>query len=205
MFTIVKLGGCNGSGKTSVAREIMAQVDAKPLNRPRYSFAYKGFVEVPLVSTPFLVLGRYETACGGMDTISDKDDRFDLMVSSCKPNHIVFMEGLITGKTFGRMGEWLADQEARGKGRAIWAFMDTPFETCVERVLMRRLAKGNTAEFDPERTMRSTFNSCVTLEAKLRDGRLPAPTKVLSLNHKLRPREIARKLLSEIRDVHYGR
>lgn len=205
MFTVIKLGGCNGSGKTSVAREVMKIVNAQPIpKRQRHNFAYRGFLEIPVVSIPVMVLGRYETACGGMDTISDKEDRFQLLVNSCMPNTIVFMEGLITGKTFGRMGAWLAEQEAKGKCRAIWAFMDTPFNVCVDRVLMRRLAKGNDAPFDPERTMRSTFNSCETLEAKLRDGRLPAPAMVMSLKHKKRPGEIAAGLMTAAGRLHNG-
>ena len=43
---------------------------------------------------------------------------------------------------------------------AIFAFLDTPWETCLERVLSRRLAAGNDKPFDPEKTMRSAYDQC---------------------------------------------
>jgi hypothetical protein len=129
-----------------------------------------------------------------MDTISDKDDRLELvrrMISGKgHADRIVLYEGLITGKTYGAMGE-LSEK----KGDWIYAFMDTPFDVCVERVLARRAARGNTEPFDPERTMRPTFRSCEALSRKLIDGTLPGHD-VYHVNHKQQPATAAKNLVS---------
>lgn len=169
MFTVVKLGGCNGSGKTTLARAVMelcgpmrsGHIKAGGRKTPNYYVgSYKG-VEV-------VVLGNYETVCGGMDTISDKLDRLALLNKVCKPDRIVFYEGLITGKTYGAMGALSETHVKTGKGKWLYTFMDTPFQTCVDRVLKRRHDAGNGNPFDPERTMRPTYDSCDKLARKLR-------------------------------------
>jgi hypothetical protein len=45
-------------------------------------------------------------------------------------------------------------QQLKDKGhRIIFATLDTPAETCIERVLARRAAKGNTKPFNPKLTL----------------------------------------------------
>jgi hypothetical protein len=107
-----------------------------------------------------MVLGSYASTCGGMDSISDKEERLAFVKYACKPGRIVVFEGLITGKTYGKLGELSEAHYKRKAGRWLYAFMDTPFDVCAARVLQRRAAAGNANPFDPERTMRSTFTSC---------------------------------------------
>lgn len=186
MFTVVKIGGCNGSGKTSLVRGILDHIGAHPENATAKVERYKVPYDIARVS----VLGDYHPsrACGGMDTISDKDVRFGLVKANAREGNIVFFEGLITGKTFGALGE-LSNKQ---RGHWIYAFMDTPFDVCVERVLKRRKAKGNDAPFDPERTMRPTFRSC---EATARRAEAEGH-KVVWVNYKLTPTKAAQKLLT---------
>lgn len=203
MFVVVKMGGCNGSGKTSVARGILEHMGAVPCTfkgaakSPNYYVGtYKG-VEV-------VVLGSYETACGGMDTISDKLQRLDMVQKMCKPGRIVFFEGLITGKTYGAFGE-LSETHVNGKkGLWLYTFMDTPFEVCVERVLQRRAQAdrgGKRGELDPERTLRPTYESCASLLRKIRGvqrakiGPQPMAHPTLELNHKKKPAVLAQQVL----------
>ena len=42
----------------------------------------------------------------------------------------------------------------------IFAFLDTPWQVCLERVLGRRAAAGNTKPFDAEKNMRSAYEQC---------------------------------------------
>lgn len=201
MFTVVKLGGCNGSGKTSVARKIITLTNGKASwwsgtkkNPNFYVGEYEGL--------PVMVLGSYATTCGGMDTISDKEERLKFVECASKPGRIVFFEGLITGKTYGRLGELSERHYKRKAGRWLYTFMDTPFDVCAARVLARRQEAGNLAPFDPERTMRSTFNSCQHLYEKLigeRTGRDPIPTyhHTMLLNHEHKPEVLAKQLLKE--------
>lgn len=200
MFVVVKIGGVNGSGKTTLAKGLISNLKMRPypsqVKKPEaYIADYKDFRVV--------LLGSYENVCGGMDTISDKDERYNLVKKYAKKNTILFFEGLITGKTFGALGGLSDSHVQKKKGRWIYAFMDTPFEVCVERVLGRRAAaaaaKGKEpTEFDPERTMRPTYNSCVRLAEKLRERRCGAGLKhkVVELEHRQAGEKMATNLLN---------
>ncbi len=209
MFVVIKLGGCNGSGKTSVARALIELIGARgPAGHdlPKNKVYYQGKSPKGIDTH---VLASYAKVCGGMDTISDKEDRYELVSEHCKPGHIVFFEGLITGKTYGALGQ-LSEMHVNGfgKNKGVWlyAFMDTPFEECVRRTEQRRAeaaaAKGRApALLDPERTLRPTFNSCQHLYEKLKGTRLakvgpqPYPHPTIILNHKHSPARLAKALL----------
>lgn len=209
MFTVIKLGGVNGSGKTSVARSVMDEMDNLQecgvlLPSDKRTKVYLGRVD----GYPVVVLGKYDTACGGMDTIGDKHDRQWLIETYAKKNsdNIILAEGLITGKTYGALGR-LSEAHVDAKvGRWLYAFMDTPFDVAVERVLARRQAAGNAAPFDPERTMRPTYESCTRLADYLRGhavGRVEVMQQpVLMLNHKHKPARLAKALLEYAIGIH---
>ena len=212
MKTVIKLGGVNGSGKTTVARALLKAIDSKPyvymLQSGKMTLGYRGEWNGLSVE----VLGKYGPGCGGMDTISNKDDRFEMvkMIASLSSVDVVFFEGLITGKTYGALGE--LSEAHRTFGEAVWlyAFMDTPFDVAADRVRKRRMAAGNSAPFDPERTMRSTYESCTRLETYLRGtakGRIEIGVDhpVHSIKHTDRPYSAARKLLEQavkVRSLH---
>lgn len=213
MFTVIKLGGCNGSGKTSVARALMKFVSGGAgMTNGWFSGASKdpNFYKTRYSDVDIFVLGNYANTCGGMDTISDKEERLNLLRYMCKPNRIIFYEGLITGKTYGAMGD-LSEEHVRKKlGRWLYAFMDTPFDTCVERVMQRRYEAGNSNPFDPERTMRPTYNSCDRLAAKLRgeialrDGSYLHPHPVHMVDHLQKPATAARRLLDKALGIQHA-
>lgn len=196
---VVKIGGCNGSGKTSLVRAIIEDNNLQPKYTGKKIEAYYGESKK---GVPIVVLGSYANVCGGMDTISDKFERLALIeryvietpakFSAASQNGIVIFEGLITGKTYGAIGE-ISDRPSQ-KGKWLYTFMDTPFEVCVERVLQRRKAAGNEAPFDPERTMRPTYKSCLAVARKAgQQGH-----HVIAVNHKLPSRKAAAKLLQEV-------
>jgi hypothetical protein len=206
-MVVIKLGGCNGSGKSSVARALLEKYKMAPCehkNGKPYVYGGNG----PQGHRVF-VLGRYETACGGMDGISDKEERLELVrryaydeVTGDKG--IVFYEGLITGKTYGAMGA-LSDEPGQ-KGRWLYAFMDTPFEVCVERVKQRRyeaaMAKGlgiteataHQEALDAERTMRPTFKSIISTEQRARAAGHPT----IWLPHDKTPAQIVAVLMKRV-------
>ena len=211
MFVVIKLGGCNGSGKTSVARALIDLIGTRGPAGHNLAKADTYYQGVSPVGIPTIVLASYAKVCGGMDTISDKDDRLALVKTHARPGHIVFFEGLITGKTYGALGQ-LSEEHRLAKpaskaGKWLYAFMDTPFEECVRRTEQRRAAaaaeKGKVAApLDPERTLRPTFDSCQHLYEKLRGerqakiGPQPYPHPTILLNHTWKPARIARTLLS---------
>lgn len=189
MFVVVKIGGCNGSGKTSLMRGLMTRTTpwVPIVERGKV----RGYRYVSATTGPdMFVLGSYENVCGGMDTISDKLDRLALVGKYAKDGNIVFYEGLITGKTYGAMGAM--SEQPKHKGKWLYTFLDTPFDVCVERVLARRAAKGNDAPFDPERTMRPTYKgvAAVALRAKA-EGH-----KTCLIRHTHKPEKAAAGLLN---------
>jgi hypothetical protein len=189
------MGGCNGSGKTSVARALLDfhKDEWKPLpllpGRRKPAGYRRGWGGGKL--NEIVVLGSYETTCGGMDTISDKAVRHGLVEGYAAQGRLLFFEGLITGKTYGWLGE-LSERPGH-KGRWIYTYMNTPFDVCVARVLQRRKERGNDAPFDPARTMASTFKGVQS--AARRAGE--AGHKVLWLDYRLTPRQLAHQLLKE--------
>lgn len=190
---VVKIGGCNGSGKTSLVRALMAELNAQPIThptKPKKHIAYVGKNRRPVY-----ILGSYQNSCGGMDTISDKHERFALVEQYAQPGNVVVFEGLITGKTYGALGE-LSERPGH-KGKWVYTFMDTPFEVCVKRVLQRRKAAGNHAEFDPERTMRSTFKAVQSVRRKAIEN----DHYVFDVSHKHTPEEAANALLTHIKSL----
>lgn len=200
MSTVVKIGGCNGSGKTSlvraVAKHIGLDLTAPPLGDSRAERYYRG----PYSTADFHILGSYANACGGMDTISDKEDRQALVRRWAEgrghKDRVVLFEGLITGKTYGAFGAM--SEERSHRGHWLYVFMDTPFEECVRRVLERRAAAGNDAPFDPERTMRPTYKSCLAVAKRAeQEGH-----RVIMINHKLKPATAAKNLVHEIVGFH---
>lgn len=197
---IVKIGGCNGSGKTTLMRGLMdiwaftpVPVDpAKPGGKvAHYEAVIKEPEPMAHLFNRVVVLGDYRNVCGGMDTISDKEVRYAMVESWVKDKKaLVFFEGLITGKTYGALGA-LSEKSAVPW---LYAFMDTPFDVCVERVLARRKAAGNTAPFDPERTMRPTFKSCHSTAARAKAlGHF-----VYMVNHKDNATKAAKGLLKAV-------
>jgi hypothetical protein len=204
-MSVIKLGGCNGSGKTTIARSVIKQIGGKRLTRPLQSGKTGVYYEGEFGGVDFFVLGKYDNACGGMDTISDKVDRLEFVRSFAeeRDDAIIFFEGLITGKTYGAMGQ-LSEQHAAEETPWLYSFMDTPFHVCVERVLLRRAEAGNDAPFDPMRTMDPTFRSCQRLAEKLQNGELPAhPVHII--NHKHKPQKAATALLERAWELHDGR
>lgn len=194
MTIVVKLGGTNGSGKTAVARALIGmQLENEVSSKANYGFIH---------NLRWSILGSYRNSYRGMDTINDKIERLELVRNTIEGvgSDVVFFEGLITGKTYGAFGA-MSDEPAQ-KGKWIYAFMDTPFDVCVDRVLQRRAlaaqAKGRpqgpVQPFNPERTMRPTYKA-VHAAAK---RALAAGHRVLWLPHQYKPPEIAQILVDAV-------
>lgn len=181
---VAKIGGCNGSGKSSVVRALIDKYKIEPTHA--YSSGKHTKIRVyDSHQSNYIVLGDYSNPCGGMDTITNKDERLALIKQYARGNNIVIFEGLVASKAYGATGQ-LALSKGH-KGHWLYAFMDTPFHVCVERVLARRKAAGNDAPFDPERTMRETYHVYENrLKSAYADGH-----RVLILNHTRLPKQLA--------------
>ena len=153
---IVNIRGCNGSGKTTIVRRFLDRLPSQPLGgKPGRPAGYTVDASAWGISVPVFVVGSYENTCGGTDGINTQEEIAERVVKAHALGHVL-VEGLLMSKSSagGHVAPILKDHGA------IFAFLDTPWETCLERVLQRRAAAGNDKMFDPGKTMRSAYEQC---------------------------------------------
>ena len=134
-MTFINLRGTSGSGKTTLIREIMehhqhvSDIFIEGRKRPIYSVYEKGNGE-----GCFAIMGHYETACGGCDTINKLDTVFEQARIALRNAHVstVIAEGLLLGKDVSRIVTMENPHVV---------YVDTPIEECYEGVRNRRLNK----------------------------------------------------------------
>lgn len=150
---IVKIAGNNGSGKSTLIRALMKIWDFEPVLISPEKPKILEYIAKPKSGhfKKIVVLGDYRSACGGMDGVSDQAIRVAMVKKWCDDRTaLVFAEGVLFSSTYGELGV-LSEVS---KVPWVYAFMDTPFELCVQRVMERRAVKGNVKEFNPEHRMR---------------------------------------------------
>jgi len=182
---IVKIHGCSGAGKTTVVRKIMKMADftrLPALGKP------EAYMSNSLSKDPVYVLGSYENTCGGMDVVGDSAKVIKLLDHYSQKGHIIF-EGLLQSTYYGKLGEhskaWDRDY--------IYAFLDTPIELCLERVVARRAASNRNNKFNPELTREKHE----TIDALKRKLLATTSHHVLILKHDDNPAQQVLDILNE--------
>lgn len=145
---IITVRGTSGSGKTHAVRAIMGYyknreaVYCEGRKRPLY---YKLQHPSP-GGRELVVLGSYESACGGCDSISGIDYTFSL-VRELSPGRDLLFEGLLLS------GECARTNRLAEDGFSVHAiYLTTPLEQCLASINARRAAKGKTEPVNPENT-----------------------------------------------------
>lgn len=137
---IVQLRGTSGSGKSTVVREVMRHLQDIPRDRMwekgrRQPLGYR------LISQPrdlrLAIIGHYETACGGCDTISGYDRTFQLIREMADSGHDVLFEGLLLSGDVKRA----LDLHRTHPDFQVIA-LDVPLQECIDSVNRRRWAKS---------------------------------------------------------------
>jgi len=154
---IINIRGGSGSGKTTVARAFLdfpyEQMWGKKVINDKQEI--KGYLincsEVG-IHLPLMLIGSYETACGGTDSINTQEEIGDRIEASYRAGYHVMAEGLLMSKS-GPKGHISPRMRDLGNGSTWFAFLDTPVELCVERVLQRRVNACNMNPFDPKKTL----------------------------------------------------
>ncbi len=153
---IVNIRGCNGSGKTTIVRRFLDKLPAHALGgKPSKPAGYRVDATSWGIMLPVFIVGSYENTCGGTDGISTQEEIAERTTKAHGHGHVL-VEGLLMSKSSagGHVAPILKDHGA------IFGFLDTPWDTCLSRVLARRAAAGNDKPFDPEKTMRSAYEQC---------------------------------------------
>jgi predicted ABC-type ATPase len=154
MSTIVAIKGTNGSGKSTVVRSLLEHLGRQSILRVNSKEA--GY-RCKYQDGSLFVLGKYKTACGGLDSsfsyAGAADDLLRCIDKLAAQGHVC-CEGVIAITSYGhdRMTRF-ADKLKRCGHRMIFARIDTPAELCVERVKQRRREAGNTRPFDPAKLL----------------------------------------------------
>jgi predicted kinase len=138
-MTIIKIHGCSGSGKSTAVRSLMT--------KPMPIIGMNGKIEAVRLDGDIFALGSYENACGGVDTIDSADTVMKLIDKYAVLGDVVF-EGLLQSTYYGKLGE----HSKKYGDDYIYAFLDTPIELCLERVVARRAASGRNNKFNPKLT-----------------------------------------------------
>jgi len=107
-------------------------------------------LEVPRWSHAVFFIGKYDSVCGGMDTVPTQADCSTLIHRAYDHGHVV-CEGLLASGV-GPKATLPAACIAAAGPNAWFLCLDTPLEVCIERVKQRRAARGDDRPFNPANT-----------------------------------------------------
>lgn len=132
---LISIRGNNGSGKSYIIQNLFGAVKA---TRPIYGIlgpknpeAYE--LHFPKVDKPTFILGPYQTRSGGADCVQPYELIVPMIEKFARRGHVIFEGSLIT-TVYGQIGECMS----RWKANAVWLFLDTSLEVCMDRVEARR-------------------------------------------------------------------
>lgn len=146
---ILNLRGTHGSGKSTAVMSLIKKFGSTRLSpipatskRPEaYALIVSG------LKRPVFVIGPYTSQCGGCDAIQPYARIWPLVVEYAKRGHVVF-EGALVSCSLGSIGEAMVKR----KKDCVVAYLDTPLEVCVERIVARRAKKGNDKPLNSKNT-----------------------------------------------------
>lgn len=144
---IVNLRGTSGSGKSTVAFTLLKNFPHEELKDSAGKIkAYR--IQAGL-KHPIYLMGKYTTKCGGADTIPTQADAAERCVFAWESGGHVLIEGLLASAAGPAGALTIA---IHNTGAARFAILDTPLETCLERVQKRRDERGDERPFNPKNT-----------------------------------------------------
>lgn len=160
---VINIRGTSGSGKSTLVRRI---VDMYQEKNPVHVEGRKQPLFYELRGeglAPLSLIGHYETACGGCDTIPSMDRIYGLVRERLGAGDSVLFEGLLISAEVNRAAALHDD----GFDMTVVA-LETPLEKCVDSVNERRWAKNpDKPGVNPKNTeakFKQTIATCKKLE-----------------------------------------
>lgn len=143
---IIQIRGTSGSGKSTVMRAVKDQLGewnyalVEGRKQPLY---YRTAGEPDIV-----LLGHYESPCGGCDTIGSARQVFELIQTflDVHKSPIILCEGLLLSEDV----KWSI--QLKDNGLRVY-YLTTPPEKCLEQIKHRREIAGNLKELNTENTL----------------------------------------------------
>jgi hypothetical protein len=132
---VIGIRATNGGGKTRTARELMKITDDTFIKK--YKLSNGVLVNV---YQKYVILGSYDRACGGCDTVSKPGLVWDAIVECAEYSNVVF-EGIIVGCVYQPTIDLVERLKPIG-ATYIPICLDTSFEQSVENVNSRRAIEG---------------------------------------------------------------
>lgn len=131
----VQIRGSSGSGKTYLVRNFMNWNHGfEPVKDGRKTWGYTN------EELNVHVVGSYESACGGTDTIKTQDEICNEIRKWTKDGYNVIAEGLIMSHIYQRYLDLAIEI---GLDDCWYICLDTSLYMCFRRVFRRRFEKGN--------------------------------------------------------------
>lgn len=144
---IIQVRGTSGSGKSTVMRRVMEAMgtwDSFLLDGRKRPLYYRVCSEEGWMDT--VVLGHYESPCGGGDTIgSAAQIHREIVAHRACGRSVVLVEGLLLSEDT----KWTSTLPL-DELRVI--FLTTPLEECLTRIKGRRETAGNAKPLNPANT-----------------------------------------------------
>jgi hypothetical protein len=142
-MTVLDIRGTHGSGKSYIVHQLINQED-------KIGFICDNDVCIGtyVAGHDLAIVGSYDRVCGGCDGIKTADEicRRTRILSAEYKN--VILEGILVAHTHRRYAELARDITLSSNQQYVFCFLTTPYEVCIQRVQDRRVARGQTAEFD---------------------------------------------------------
>jgi cytidylate kinase len=151
---VIQIRGTSGSGKTYIVNQLFKKYRFKKITQKGEIMGYY------CSKMNLFIVGKYETACGGCDSIKTQDEICRRIRKGVSNGWNVLFEGLICSHIAARYAELykeLVDQRVAVK----LVFLSTPLEKCRENINLRRAKKGKPPVFakNTEKDYTSTHKS----------------------------------------------
>lgn len=162
---ILNIRGTGGAGKSFIARAVMSKYDVcEPYNTdPPTRKRPLGYICRTESHPDLFVLGHYETACGGGDTIKTPTLVYEMVDDWAARGYNVMFEGIISQDDVRRT------VELHRKHPIKIIALRHPLAECLQAIADRRAVKGDARPVNPFRTTEreKSLKSVVT---RLRDA-----------------------------------
>jgi hypothetical protein len=163
MSTIINLRGTNASGKSTAVRAVMEYYGVAE----EHTYEDGGKVIGYKLNNGLNIVGRYQSDCGGCDSLDDFDEIKSLVRSMAVDGPVLF-EGVLWSTVFKSTAEFAT---ANPSHQFIFATLDTPVEECVARLRHRNEAKaareGKPVKYSSADGLRSKHATILRAHSKL--------------------------------------